>query len=223
MLHEISKPNTIRPENSPYNFIATFGSTTNNHIETFKRDTYFSTNMTEYAYDLKIPKQRVAVLIGKKGETKRQIEESTDTKLDIDSKEGEILIKGEDALSLYTVRDIVRAVGRGFNPDIALLLLKQDYSFELVDIKEFVKESHYERIKGRVIGKEGKSRKTIEELTECYISVFGKTIAIIGEVENVSIARRAVESLLSGSPHSSVYKFLEKRRRRMKMDPDNRV
>lgn len=174
--------------------------------------------MAQFSYDIRIPKERVAVLIGKNGETKKYIEESTKTKIDVDSKEGEVNITGEDALSLYTTRDIVRAVARGFNPDIALLLLKQDYALEIIEIKEFAKENHYERVKGRVIGKEGKSRKTIEELTGCYVSVYGKTIGIIGEIEAVGAARKAVESLLSGSPHSSVYKFLEKRRRNMKIE-----
>ena len=173
--------------------------------------------MAQYSYDIRIPKERVAVLIGKNGEIKNHIEEVTKTKINIDSKEGEVNVTGEDALSLYTTRDIIKAIGRGFNPDIALLLLKSDYAFELVDIKEFAKENHYERLKGRVIGKEGKSRKTIEDLTDCYISVYGKTISIIGDIESVGIARKAVESLLSGSPHSSVYKFLEKRRRSMKI------
>ena len=66
------------------------------------------------------------------------------------------------------------------------------------------------------IGEGGKSRKTIEDLTECYISVYGKTIGIIGEPENVAAARKAVEDLLKGSPHGNVYKLLEKRRRMIK-------
>ena len=64
-----------------------------------------------------------------------------------------------------------------------------------------------------IIGKAGKARETIEELTECSISVYGKTIAIIGFCDNVSVCKRAVESLLSGSPHASIYKWLEKNRK----------
>ncbi|NQV09107.1 RNA-processing protein [Candidatus Woesearchaeota archaeon] len=171
----------------------------------------------EYSYELKIPRDRVAVLIGKKGEIKRNLEAETNTKLEVDSKEGDVKVTGKDALSLFTVREIIKAIGRGFNPDIAYLLLKQDYMFEIINLNDFVKsKNHFQRIKGRVIGSEGKSRKTIEDLTETYICVYGKTISIIGGSENVGVARRAVESLLSGSPHSSVYKFLEKKRRDMK-------
>lgn len=171
----------------------------------------------EYSYELRIPKNRVAVLIGKEGSVKKDLEESTKTKLDIDSKEGDVFVSGEDALGLYAAREVIKAVGRGFNPDIAKLLLKSDYIFEVVDLSEFVKsKTAMLRLKGRVIGKEGKSRRLIEELTECNISVFGKTISIIGQPESAANARQAVESLLRGSKHANVYKWLEKRRREFK-------
>lgn len=174
--------------------------------------------MVEYSYELKVPKNRVAVIIGKEGSVKKELEEATKTKLSIDSKEGDIFVSGEDALGLYTAREIIKAIGRGFNPDIAKLLLKPDYIFEVVDVSEYVGKSKEAmmRLKGRVIGKEGKSRRLIEELAECNISVFGKTISIIGLPEAVANARQAVESLLRGSTHANVYKWLERRRREMK-------
>ncbi len=171
----------------------------------------------EFGYHLRIPKERIAVLIGKKGEIKNHLESITKTKIDIDSKEGEVMIKGEDALGMYAAKEIVRAIARGFNPEIAHLLLKQDYSFELLSISDFSKTKNDEkRLKGRVIGEKGKSRRTIEELTGSYISVYGKTIGLIGEIGVVGLARRAVESLLAGSPHANVYKWLEKQRRNLK-------
>ena len=174
--------------------------------------------MVEYSYELKVPRNRVAVIIGKEGSVKKDIEESTNTKLNIDSKEGDVFVSGDDALGLYTAREIIKAIGRGFNPDIAKLLLKADYIFEIVDLGEYAGKSKDTmlRLKGRVIGKEGKSRKLIEELTECNISVFGKTISIIGMPDSAANARRAVEALLRGSPHANVYKWLEKRRKDMK-------
>jgi ribosomal RNA assembly protein len=172
--------------------------------------------MPEFTYEIKIPKERVAVLIGKKGETKNRIETTAGVSLTIDSREGDVEVKGEDALQLYVTRDIIRAIGRGFNPEIALLLLKQDYVFEVIDISTFVKESHMLRVKGRLIGKEGKARKVIEELTQTSMSVYGKSVAIIGESENVGMCKRAVESLLQGAPHAVVYKWLEKRRKEMR-------
>jgi len=171
-----------------------------------------------YTFETRIPKERIAVLIGKDGEIKSNIESAAKVKLDIDSKEGDVVISGEDSISIFTSKEIIRAIGRGFNPELALLLLKQDYSFELINLADFAKTKNDAiRLKGRVIGEAGKSRKTIEELTECSLSVYGKTIGIIGEVSDVAVARRAIEALLSGSPHASVYTFLEKQRRMRRM------
>jgi len=174
--------------------------------------------MTSYSYELKIPQERVAVIIGKNGEVKKNIEIDTKTKIKVDSLEGDILVYGEDALGLYTAREVIRAIGRGFNPEIAKLLLKQDYVFEYIGLNEFTGKSRNTllRLKGRVIGKEGKSRRLIEELSESYISVFGKSVSIIGTAESATIAKRAVEALLKGSTHASVYKWLENKRRDMK-------
>lgn len=167
--------------------------------------------------EIKVPKARIAVLIGAKGETKRKIEEELHVTLTIDSKEGDVVIAGEDALDLLVAQNIVKAVGRGFNPDLALNLLKPDYNLEIIQLNDYGAKSpeSYIRLKGRVIGKEGKSRISMESLTETNISVYGKTIAVIGRIENVNIARRAIDSLLTGSPHSSVYRWLEKKRKEL--------
>ncbi len=172
----------------------------------------------EFAYELKIPKERVAVLIGKKGELKKQLEKSTKTRIKVDSGEGDVTISGKDPLLLYSCREIVRAIGRGFNPEIAMQLLKQDYGMEFINLKEYAKTpKELERLRGRVIGEGGKSRRTIEDLTFTNISVYGKTIGIIGRLDHIANARKAVEALLSGRKHGTVYKFLERRRKEMRL------
>jgi ribosomal RNA assembly protein len=172
--------------------------------------------MDELMYELKVPEDRVAVLIGKEGMTKKDIEEATKSKLDITA-EGDVTITGEDGLQLYTTKDIVKAIARGFNPKIALLLLKQDYAFEMIDMKDIAGKSKntLQRLKGRVIGKGGKAREEIERLTDTHISVYGKTIGIIGEQQQVSVARQAAAMLLQGSMHKTVYTFLEKKKKEM--------
>lgn len=177
-----------------------------------------SNEVDEFAYELKIPRDRVAVLIGKKGELKRQLEHVTKTKIKIDSDEGDVIIKGKDALLLYSCREIAKAIARGFNPEIAMQLLKQDYGIEFISLTDYASTiKELERVRGRVIGEGGKSRRTIEELTFTNISVYGKTIGIIGRLEGIPNARKAVEALLSGRKHGTVYKFLERKRRDMRM------
>ena len=172
---------------------------------------------SEFSYDLKITKDRLAALIGVKGKTKKEIEELTKTSIEVDSKEGDIIVSGDDSLGLFSAREIIKAIGRGFNPDVAKQLIKPDFAFEVLNIGDYAKtQSSALRLKGRVIGKEGKARATIEGLTDTSITVYGKTIGIIGETEKVSLAKKAIDMLLTGSVHSSVYQWLEKKRRVMK-------
>lgn len=170
--------------------------------------------METYEQILKVPKDRVAVIIGEKGKTKRELEENLGVKLQIDGDEGEIVLIGKDSIKLYTAHEIIKAIARGFNPEIATLLLKTDYMLELINITDYADgQKAIQRLRGRVIGEGGKARRTIEELTEAFLSVYGKTICIIGQADTVSAAKRGVDALLSGAPHSTVYRLLEKLRR----------
>lgn len=173
----------------------------------------------EFSYEVKIPKERIAVLVGTRGSVKRKIEKSLNVKLSIDSKEGDVILEGDDSLSLVTAQNIVRAIGRGFNPEFAFELLKESIHLELVDIGDYAKDSkkHLARLKSRVIGTGGKARKTIEELTDTHLVIYGKTIAVIGSYECVDLARKALEGLLAGSKHSTIYFWLEKQRKKMKV------
>lgn len=168
----------------------------------------------EYSYDLRITKDRIAVFIGSKGETKNDLEKESECKINVDSKEGDVTITGKDAIKLFALREVIKAISRGFNPDLAKQLLKQDYALEVISLNDYSKEKTAQlRLKGRVIGADGKSRNTMEALTDCSISVYGKTISMIGNVENIGNCKRAVEMLLAGSPHANVYKWLERQRK----------
>lgn len=169
-----------------------------------------------YSSEIKIPKERVAILIGKNGKTKNLIEKKTKIILDIDSKEGIAVISDEDSVKIYLVEKIIKAIARGFNPDIALSLLKEDNSFELIDINDFSKSKNRLKVlRGRIIGTQGKARNILERVTDTSIEVYGKTVGIIGELNNVTLARQAVINLLNGSKHANVYAWLEKQKKKL--------
>lgn len=173
----------------------------------------------EFSYLVRIPKERIAVLVGEKGRIKKKIEQTLNIKMKIDSKEGDVVLGGDDSISLMSAQNIVKAVGRGFNPDFALELVDENKYLEIIDITEYSNDSKKGmiRLKSRAIGTGGKARKTIEDLTSTHISIYGKTISVIGDYEDVIIARRAFEALLGGSRHSTIYAMLEKKRKNMKL------
>ena len=169
-----------------------------------------------YTEELKIPKGRVAVLIGKMGKDKRTIELKTKTKIKINSKEGDAIIEGEDGLNCYLTKSILQAIARGFNPTGALKLLDEDYCYESLDLKEFTRktEKDQRRVKARVIGSKGKAKIFIENKTNTDLSIYGKTVGIIGKIEDVQLAKQALINLVQGSKHGKVYGFIERTKKK---------
>jgi ribosomal RNA assembly protein len=139
---------------------------------------------------VRIPKERVGILVGPEGKTKAYIEERMKINLSVDSEDGGVTItlgEGQDDPSmLLRAKDLVTAIGRGFAPEVAFRLIRnEDDVFDMVDLRLVFgrSEADIKRIKGRIIGAEGKTRRLIEELTEANVTVYGHTIGIIGSYE----------------------------------------
>ena len=170
--------------------------------------------------EIKIAGNRVGVLIGKGGSVKKELEEKTCTTISIVSKEGSVKLEGENATLLLRGIEVIQAINRGFSPERAFILLEdEDLLLDVIDLSGLTDSSRQlDRLRGRIIGKDGRSREQIEHMTECEISVFGKTVAIIGLPEQMKIARSAIDMLLQGLPHEMVFSFLERKRRELKQD-----
>ena len=171
---------------------------------------------------VKIPTERVGVIIGRDGATRKSLEEDLRVELKVDSKEGTVTVKADsvgEADPLTAVR-VIEAIGRGFSPQRARRLLEEGMVFEVIDLRDYAGKStnSLERIRGRVIGLKGKSRRVIEELTRCYVSVYGRTVSIIGDAVEAQLAAEAVRTLARGSQHRTVYNTLQKARTKQKME-----
>jgi len=184
---------------------------------------------------VRIPAARVAVLIGRRGRTKAAIEKRCSVSVDVDSSDGIVTVKrgdgmegpggaggggAGDALGPFKAAEIVSAIGRGFAPDRAMSLLDEGRSLHVVDLREFAGRSPSQigRIKGRIIGERGRARRSMESLTGASISVYGRTVAVIGTAASLRLAVEAITSLSSGSMHGAVYGRLEAARRRQKAE-----
>ncbi|WP_010478706.1 KH domain-containing protein [Thermococcus zilligii] len=183
------------------------------------------TSLGEQEEFVKIPKERVAVLIGKKGQTKAEIERRTKTRIDVDSETGEVFItateKTDDPLAVWKARDVVLAIGRGFSPERAFRLFNEGETLEVIDLTDVIignEKNALPRIRGRIIGRKGRTREIIEEMSGADISVYGKTVAIIGNPIQIEVAKTAVEKLVRGSPHGVVYRYLERRKKDLELE-----
>jgi ribosomal RNA assembly protein len=164
--------------------------------------------MIEY---IAIPEERLRIL-RKDTKWKEQFEEFTNLKIRINE---EVAIEGEDPISILRAKEVFRAFGRSFEFNDAMNLLDEDYTLETVEIKHFAGKSKKRQIvlKGRVIGTAGITKKMIEKYSETKIAIYGKTISIMGRWKDVQAAKKAIEMLLGGAMHNTVYQFLENRKR----------
>lgn len=179
--------------------------------------------MSQRTY-LKIPQDRVGVLIGPRGRVKNRLEVNFGVNLTIESDSGAVEISlnqdTKDVSVIFTVQNIVKAIGRGFSPRRAETLSNEDNELHIIDLSDYVGDSKnaLARVRGRIIGKNGRSREILEELTGTSISVYGDTVGIIGNVENIGVAREAIMKLVNGAFHKTVWNFLYAYRRKMKKD-----
>lgn len=160
-----------------------------------------------------LEKDRIPVFIGTDGSIKKQLEAKFNSKLTINSQTGEVIIESDDALANFIISNMVNAVNYGHNPLNAMKLEDENYVMDTIDIKNYVKDS--QRLKvvmGRIIGKEGSTRRIIEEVTRCSVSVKDHFVSVIGPYENILVVHEAIEMLINGAAHKSFYAFLERNR-----------
>ena len=154
---------------------------------------------------------------------KQVIEKRLKVELTIDGETGDVTIglapETDDPSLLFRAKEVITAIGRGFAPERAFRLIDdEELLFEVIDLREMfgTSQSELQRVKGRLIGQEGKTRRIIEELTEADVSIHGHTVAIIADMDQMEIAREAVKMILRGSMHSTVYRYLHRKRRELK-------
>lgn len=157
-----------------------------------------------------IPEDRMKILRENILVYNRKLRSFLDVKVSLNE---DVEIDGVDALAVMRTKEIVRAFGRGFEFEDALLLVDEEYILEVLNVSDFAKSRNRQVVlKGRIIGTESKVKKLIEKCSGAKIAVYGKTVSIIGKWENLRVAREAVEIILSGSRHSTVFMFLKERK-----------
>ncbi len=170
---------------------------------------------------IRVPRDRIGAVIGKKGRTRKRIEQIADVKIHVNSKTGEVTVRGKSTTlpeNFYNALQVIRAIGRGFDEKSALELFSDDRYLDIIDLRDLLpKRNDRRRQKARLIGTGGSVRKKLETLTDTHIRVYGDTVAIIGDAEGITLAHRAIIELAGeGRPHSVVFRELELQRARRK-------
>ncbi|AEB95541.1 MAG: KH domain-containing protein [Metallosphaera sp.] len=112
--------------------------------------------------------------------------------------------------ALKTV-SVINALGLGVPVSDAFKLIGEEYILDVIDLKQLSHDKAVmSRIKGRIIGEGGKTKRIIQEYTGVTIVVSDHHVALIGTYEQIPIAKKALELILKGKEHSTVYRYLDK-------------
>lgn len=130
-------------------------------------------------------------------------------KVKIEIKGRNVIIRG-DSIDEYVASKILDAVSIGFPLKIACLLQDENFMFEKINIKNFTKRKNLFLIRARIIGTHGKTKKTVEEISDCKVIMKDNIVAIIGPSDSVEYALLGIINIIKGSKQANIYKYLEK-------------
>lgn len=138
---------------------------------------------------------------------KKDIEDTIEVNISVKGKD--ITIDGSPEEE-YIAEKVIDAINFGFPLSVALLIKKEDFLFEVINIKDYTLRKDFETVRARIIGKGGKTLKTLSHLTECNFEIKNNEVGIIGSPEYIENAQNAVISIIQGAKQANVYSYLEK-------------
>ncbi len=138
---------------------------------------------------------------------KKRLEKKLNVKITIKGKEIQIDGKPEDE---YIAEKVIEALNFGFPFSSAVSIKESDLEFEILNIKDYTSRRDLDRIRARIIGKGGKTLKTLCQLTKCDFEIKDNQIGIIGPPECLENAQESIISIIKGSKQANVYAYLEK-------------
>ena len=140
---------------------------------------------------------------------KKKLEQTLGVKITNKGKEFSISGSAEDE---YIAEKIIEAIDMGFPLSNAMMIRDEDYIFEVIKIKDYSRRKDLKPVKARIIGKTGKTLKTLSNLTECFFEIKDYDVGIIGNVEDIKNAQEGVISLIRGAKQANVYTRLERQK-----------
>ncbi len=138
---------------------------------------------------------------------KKRLEKALNIEITNRGREVSIAGKPEDE---YIAEKVLEALNFGFPFSDALMIKTEDFLFDVINIKEHTKREDLKRVRARIIGKAGRTLKTLSDLTKCSFEIKNNEVGIIGPPECIQNAQEAIIHLVKGSKQANVYKFLEK-------------
>ncbi len=121
------------------------------------------------------------------------------------------------SLEEYEASLVLDAINIGFSAKKALSLKEESKIFRVLNIKNITRKKNLEEVRARVIGSKGKTKRTLENISNCEIVIKGNEMGIIGEAESIENTITGISNLIRGTKEANTYRYLEKINRKRKL------
>ena len=123
-----------------------------------------------------------------------------------------IIVYYEDFYFLYKFDKFVKGLKAGFDIKKLLNILDNDWDILEIDLKLIFEKkiNHIIRIKGRIIGEEGKVLEELKKRTNADIIIKDKYIYILGDNVSLQSAYEGIKRIIKGEKHGTVFNYLDK-------------
>ena len=158
------------------------------------------------------------ILFQKTSELRRnkdELEKKLDVKIDIEGKK--VTIKGSP-IDEYEASIVLDAINLGFSAKKALALKDESKIFRTLNIKNLTRKKNLKEVRARIIGTEGRTKRTIENISGADIVIKENEIGVISDTESIEEVITAISNLVRGTKQSNTYRYLEKMNRNKKLE-----
>ena len=144
---------------------------------------------------------------GELRKNKVQLEEKLKVSIAIQGKK--VMFEGSP-INEYTASAVLDAVSFGFSVKESLTLCTDTIAFKRIPIREFTRRKNLKDVRSRLIGREGKTRRTIEEISGCSVIIAESAVGIIGDAKAIDDATQAIIRIIKGAKQANAYRLLER-------------
>lgn len=115
-----------------------------------------------------------------------------------------------DSVGEYEASIVTEAINFGFSAKKALLLKEENMEFREIPIKGVTRRKNLHEVRARLIGTEGKTKRTIEQISNCHVEINNNTVGVICPAETMDEALTGVKNVIKGTKQANVYRYLER-------------
>jgi len=115
----------------------------------------------------------------------------------------------EDFYSIYKIEKVIKGIKANFSIDVCEKIFREEYDILEFDLKKVSdkKLNHLRRIKGRLIGENGKAIKELESRTGAKISITDRYLYIAGDFVSIQSAYFVLNKLVGGMSHNKAFEI----------------